>query len=66
MNVWELYLSAVASRFVCSDEVEADMSGQGQASQVTTGMIALGIVHGSSNSQEVLGDANVRMDAVFC
>ena len=54
--------SAVAGRFACSDKDIADMSGQSPASQVITGTIALGIVHGSSNLQVALGDANVCVE----
>ena len=43
---------------------EEVMSGQGSESQSVTGMIALGVVYDSLNSQVALGGANVYVDVV--
>ena len=53
----------VQSTFCINGCVEV-MSGQGSVSQVTTGMLALGVVYDSSSSHVALDDANVRVDAV--
>ena len=60
------FWSAAADLLSCrvQDDDEEDMSGQGMVSQAGPGTLASGDGNGRTDSQVVLGVANVHVDAV--
>ena len=61
------FWSAVADLLSCrvQDEDEEDMSDQAMVGQAGPGMLALGDGNDSTDSQVVVGVANVHVDAVL-
>ena len=61
------FWSAVAELLSCrvQDDDEEDMSGQAMVGQATPGTLALGYGYDNTDSQVVLGVANVHVDALL-
>ena len=61
-----MFWSAVADLLSCKvqDDDEEDMSGQAIAGQAVPGTLASGNGNDNTDSQVVLGVANVRVDAI--